>query len=378
MSVNPGETVKFIRQKDYVIEKVVGQGGTGLAVLIRDETLDMQFLCKSYNPQGGNDVDECFQRFIEEIRILYLLAHENVVRIYNYYLYPAQKTGYILMEYIDGQTLDAYFEKSPFFDYNDVFFQIINGFAYLEKNNVLHRDIKPNNILIDKHSRVKIIDFGFGKHIDKEEISSMSVRLNWQASKSPNELDEGKYDHKTEMFFIGKMYEGLLGKTPLADFRYQDIIDKMSDVNPEMRPATFSKILEMMTNSILNLTDFSSEDKEIYCSFADSLVSIIGKFTASPIFEEKGETIIKSIEGIISNCGIEVLLQDNRILLECFISTRNFTCYPHKRVYIDTIKKFYLLFKRLPNNKRDVVIRSILSRLKTVKVEIKDDLPFDL
>ena len=253
MSINPGDIVKFIRQKDYRIEKVVGQGGTGIAVLLFDEILNMYFLCKSYCPQGNNDRSLCFQYFIDEIRIMYLLSHKNVVRIYNYFLYPAQLTGYILMEYIKGQSLDAYFNESINVDCNDIFIQLISAFDYLEKNRVLHRDIRPSNFLVDENGNVKVIDFGFGKQICKDDISSMSILLDWPVSKFPNELNNNKYNHRTEMFFIGKMYEGLLKKHTSLDFRYHDIISAMTELELELRPDSFSNILEMISISIIDV-----------------------------------------------------------------------------------------------------------------------------
>lgn len=98
------------------------------------------------------------------------------------------------MEYVNGTSIDKY---THFLDneWNNVFLQVINAFKYLEEKEILHRDIRPQNILIDKMGIVKIIDFGFGKIIDKDEKDSNSVMLNWPVSRLPEEVYiEEKYN----------------------------------------------------------------------------------------------------------------------------------------------------------------------------------------
>lgn len=378
MSVEPKDLVKFVRQNDYIVEKVLGQGGTGQAVLLQDDVLGMQFVCKVYSPQQGNDIDECFERFIDEIKILYLLAHKNVVRIFNYYLYPVQKKGYILMEYVKGTSLDVSMRDDPLEDYEGTFEQIIEGFSYLEKNKILHRDIRPSNILVDDYGTVKIIDFGFGKKIEANEIEVLSKRLNWPVSKDPQEIEDGIYNHKTEMYFIAKMYDGILRKNKYNSFRYQDILDKMTEAEPERRPSSFAEILELMSNNILRLTDFTPKEKLTYSTFADSFLASFSKFKSSPKIIEKSEIVFKNLENLISACGIETILPNNSDLIACFISNHDYSYYPLKNIPFDQIKQLYIMLKKFPNAKREVVIRSIAARLRTVKIEKLDDLPFDL
>lgn len=378
MSVEPGDLIKFVRQKDYIAEKVLGQGGTGQAVLLQDDVLGMQFVCKVYSPQQGNDLDECFQRFIDEIKILYLLAHKNVVRIFNYFLYPSQKKGYILMEYVKGQSLDESMRDDPLEEYDGTFEQIIEGFSYLEKNKILHRDIRPSNILVDDHGTVKIIDFGFGKKIEANEIEALSMRLNWPVSKEPQEIEDGIYNNKTEMYFIAKMFDGILRNNNYNSFRYQDILDKMMELEPDRRPSSFAEILEMMSNNILRLTDFSAAEKQTYKSFADSLLASLCDFTNSPRIITNTEFVFKNLENLISACGIETVLPNNSDLIDCFVKGDNYTFYQQNKIPFEQIKQLYIMLKRFPNAKREVVIRSIAARLRTVEIKKSDDLPFDL
>lgn len=96
----------------------------------------MYFVCKKYEPSAGNDKEDCFRRFVDEIKILYTLSHRNIVRIFSYFLYPQNYLGYILMEYIDGQNIDTYLMWEDDETFEKVFIQLIEGFEYLEKNGV--------------------------------------------------------------------------------------------------------------------------------------------------------------------------------------------------------------------------------------------------
>ena len=90
------------------------------------------------------------------------------------------------MEYIDGVDIEQYLTVNPN-KINDLFIQTINGFKYLEERNILHRDIRPSNILISNDGIVKIIDFGFGKDVQKSVDYEKSITLNWTYS-LPNDL----------------------------------------------------------------------------------------------------------------------------------------------------------------------------------------------
>ena len=186
--IENGKIIEFNNMKkvfEYV--RKLGFGGTGDTHLLKDNTTNMEFAFKKYVPKDEERKNELYDRFVDEIKILFKISHPNIVRIYNYYLYPEIKLGYLQMEYIDGTSIDKY---TPVLDYewNNIFLQVINAFRYLEEKEILHRDIRPQNILIDKMGNAKIIDFGFGKIIDKDEKDSNSVMLNWPVSKLPEEV----------------------------------------------------------------------------------------------------------------------------------------------------------------------------------------------
>ena len=131
---------------------------------INEKTINENFVCKKYSTFYPEQQALYYNNFVDEIKILYKVNHPNIVRVFNYYLYPEKLTGYIIMEYIDGVDIENYISSNSN-EINNIFLQVINGFKYLEEQNILHRDIRPNNILVSNEGVVKIIDFGFGKNI---------------------------------------------------------------------------------------------------------------------------------------------------------------------------------------------------------------------
>lgn len=165
MDLNQDQIIEFDQPKKYIFKKYIGQGGTGKTILVKDTITNFDFVFKKYSPQNENKREDYFERFVEEIKIMYPLFHDNIVRIYNYYLYPDKKIGYILMEYIDGSPINEFLCSQDNNVFEDIFIQLIEGFKYLEQNGILHRDIRNRNILITDDGLLKIIDFGFGKKL---------------------------------------------------------------------------------------------------------------------------------------------------------------------------------------------------------------------
>ena len=226
-------TIEFLRKKDFKFIKKLGNGALGETVLILDEYINYSFVCKKYKPLQGISKEKYFKNFINEIKLMHLLHHNNIVRVFNYYLYPEYHTGYIVMEYIEGKEIDKYLEEYPE-NLNSVFEQVISGFAYLEENNILHRDIRPSNIMIDANNNVKIIDFGFGKQLNFSEDNHKSISINWWGGEIPNDFKKNIYDFKTEIFFIGKLFQKII-EVINSSFKYEPLLLNMINTDDSKR-----------------------------------------------------------------------------------------------------------------------------------------------
>ena len=372
-----GDIISFNATKNFTYIKSLGSGGTGDTHLFRDETTDMLFAIKKYVPKDTRFIDDHYTRFVDEIKILFNISHPNIVRIYNYYLYPTEKTGYLQMEYVDGKRIDEV-EIFPWEDknWNDVFRDVVSAFEYLEQNKILHRDIRPANIMIDENNAVKIIDFGFGKQFDGTEPEENSILLNWPATEMPDEVQlNQEYDGRTEIYFVGTLFRHLL-KDVLDDFRFPHILDKMTKINPTQRYSSFKEIENDISAGVLGEVDFSDNEKAKYRKFAMKLESHINHYVSkySPI-NDISATLTKLAE-LIRNSSLELYIQDNSQLISCFINS-GYNYNEQRGIEVQTVIDFYGLVTSLTPTKQKILFDNIYNRLSTIKVQIaEDDLPF--
>ena len=375
--MNTGDIITFDAKKNFTFLKVLGGGGTGDTLLFKDETTDMLFAIKKYVPKDKRYIDEYYERFVDEIKILFNISHPNIVRIYNYYLYPYAKTGFLQMEYREGTCIDQY-EPMPWDDkgWEEVFSDTIDAFRYLEKNHILHRDIRPTNILIDKNGNVKIIDFGFGKQLNGTRNDGNSILLNWPATEMPNEVQlNQEYDERTEIYFVGTLFRHIL-KDNIKDFRFQHIIEKMVKIHPDQRYASFFDIAADISAGVISEINFTNEQKNCYRNFAVALSSHIHSYKSkfNPI-DDVALTITKLAE-LIRNSALEKHIQDNSLLISCFLNG-GYSYNPSIDIEVQTVIDFYSLVTSLPPSKRKILFDNIYTRLSTIQVENDDEeLPF--
>ncbi|MGG4167428.1 protein kinase family protein [Rossellomorea vietnamensis] len=373
--VKPGTIVEFNTEKQFLHVKTLGQGGTGDTHLFKDETTDMYFAFKKYASKDSNYIDENYKRFVDEIKILFTLSHPNIVRVYNYYLYPEHKLGYLQMEYIDGVSIDEY---SPIWkDWPEIFIETVSAFEYLESNNILHRDIRPANIMIDDEENVKIIDFGFGKKLLGPDKDGRSVLLNWPVTQWPHETaDEGIYNHQSEIYFLGKLFSNILGEN-LSDFKFNYIIDKMVQLNPRERYATFEDISIDISQGVLAIS-FTEQEKNLYRGFAEVLSKYIVNHTNRYDPVKDPSTIIKQLSTLIRNSSLEEYIQDNSQLISCFLNNP-YVFRSSKDIPLTKVTEFYQFLQGLDPVKQKIVLDNIDVRLSNINIEVEiddDDLPF--
>lgn len=381
-NIEKGQIVNFDMRKQFKFIDNLGKGGTGRALLFKDETTDMLFAIKKYETEDQEHKEEFYDRFVDEIKILFKLTHPNIVRVYNYYLYPQEKVGYLQMEYVKGVSLNNYFPS--IFDTNwreveDIFKETIFAFEYLEKNHILHRDIRPQNILIDDEGNVKIIDFGFGKMLqsDISENDDNSVILNWPVTQLPEDITlYGKYNHTTEIYFLGKLFEHFIKEREIKEsFKYTHIIEKMIQVERDKRYQSFTEIVSAISELILRDDYFNDEERSIYLNFASALNDHIAKLS-SQIKRKPIKEIIENLQKVLKNNMLDEFIQSNSELIHCF--TDEFSSYYTKiNIEYKTVESFYKLLIALPEDKQQIVLDNIYTKLSNIKIETQfDDLPF--
>jgi len=380
-----GDIIKFIRQKDYImINADLGHGSFGKTVLLKDPFIDELFVAKKYEPAYPEIKQEFFQSFLQEIKILYKLNHRNIVRVFNYYPYENTTTGYILMEYIDGQTIEEYlssyfpFDEGPSPD--DIFTQLIDGFQFIEKHLIVHRDIREGNILIDTSGNVKIIDFGLGKitkPIDTTKDSMAEIINRSGLDRLPDEFFNGTYDSKTDIFYLGELFNRLLVKSNSDDlFTYQQILNKMMEVNPNNRFNSFSEIASAIGKKDFAGLEISKEDRRIYQAFSNAVYEHISVFKMEKRFNHDVSDFINRLDNVITKNCFEDIIQNNSDLISTIVIS-NYRYHPQKNIKCDIVQEFRTWIVTLSLPSQQLVLNNIIAKMSSINIDIDDEqMPF--
>lgn len=377
-----GEIVRFFKQKDYVmIDNDLGSGSFGKTVVLQDPFIDELFVAKKYEPDDDEDQKEFYDSFLQEIKIMYKLYHKNVVRIFNYYPYESSYTGYIIMEYIDGKRIDKYLDDWLGVEVPDnLFVQLIDGFDYIEKQGILHRDIREGNILVTKDGVVKIIDFGLGKAfspVDTSKDSMNDIINRFGVDRLPNEYFEGKYDSRTDMFYLAELYNRLLEKSGNdIIFSYSAILQKMMEPDRENRYASFAEIKEAMSTKAFSNLEISKDDKKIYQEFSNAVMSCLSCFNEGRSFVTDIKEFKDNIHTVIQRNCFENIVQNPNDLVSIVVKG-NYKYYTQREIPCEIVIAFEKWYNLLSEDWQRLVLNNVIAKLSIIKIEHADDeLPF--
>lgn len=201
----------------YKIKDMIGGGGMANVYLAHDMILDRDVAVKMLRLDFAND-DEFIRRFHREAQSATSLAHPNIVSIYD----VGEEDGlyYIVMEYVDGQTLKQYIQQHapvPVEEALDIMKQLTSAISNAHHNHIVHRDIKPHNILVDSSGTVKITDFGIAMALSATSITQTNSVLGSVHYLSPEQARGGMANKKSDIYSIGiVMFELLTGRLPFS------------------------------------------------------------------------------------------------------------------------------------------------------------------
>jgi len=372
------KSIQFLRTRDYQLLQELGQGASGKTVLLRDDVLDELFVCKKYSPAHAEHQQELFANFLREIKLLHQVQHQNVVRVFNYYLYPNELTGYILMEYVKGTDIEEHLKSAPE-QASEIFLQAIEGFQYLEANNILHRDIRPLNILVRDDGVLKIIDLGFGKKVITPGDFDKSISLNWWCE-PPSEFATSTYDFRTEVYFVGKLFEKIVKDNDIHHFKYKQVVDRMCQYLPEARIQSFSEVQKIIKSDLFFDIDFGDQEREWYRAFADAVTASVTKIEAGTKYVDDVERIRTRLHAVLQACMLESEIPDSVAVLRCLLNGRYYY-YTKKAFSVAALRDFLRLLRVSTHEKQRIVLANLHTRLDAINryatpKEVDDDIPF--
>jgi len=201
----------------YKILETIGGGGMANVYLAHDMILDRDVALKMLRLDFAND-EEFIRRFHREAQSATSLAHPNIVSIYD--VGEEDSIYYIVMEYVDGQTLKQYIQQnSPLHteEVIEIMKQLTSAISHAHQNHIIHRDIKPHNILIDREGNVKITDFGIAMALSSTSITQTNSVIGSVHYLSPEQARGGMANRKSDIYSLGiVMFELLTGRLPFS------------------------------------------------------------------------------------------------------------------------------------------------------------------
>jgi serine/threonine-protein kinase len=224
----------------YRIESVIGEGGMGVVYAARDEALGRTVALKCLHSNLAGDV-EIRRRFAREARVLGSMVHPNVVQVYDYV--EREHLSAIVMELAAGQSLVAHLGKwrgaMPYAEIRAVFGAVLDAVGYGHERGVVHRDLKPDNVLVARDEggfKVKLVDFGIAKILEGTTYTMTGALLGTCRYMSPEQVQRPeRADRRSDVYSLGvTLYQLVTGRVPFDHSSHFAVM--MSHVHDKPRP----------------------------------------------------------------------------------------------------------------------------------------------
>ncbi len=369
------QEITFLRKRDYRFVRELGNGAFGKTYLLHDPEIDENVVCKKYAPASEQWRAQFFKNFINEAKVLYRLYHPNVVRIFTNHIYRDHYAGFLVMEYVEGTDLHSHLEKAPE-SIARIFEQTISGFRRLEEHQILHRDIRPENILVRVDGVVKIIDFGFGKQVFQPEDFDRSVSLNWWCD-TPSEFARKQYDFATEVYFVGMLFQGAIRDHGIDEFPYLEILARMCQRDPAQRVKSFVEVDQAVSSTGLAADAFSPHELSVYRDFSTELANALVKFEASTRFVSDAAKVELQLDQVYRACMLEVTVPDGAHVFGCFMQGRY--TYRTGALSVANLKAFVGLLRSCNRAKKNIILSNLQTKLNArprYEESLDEDVPF--
>ncbi|MCI0351167.1 MAG: protein kinase [Acidobacteriales bacterium] len=239
----------------YEILEMLGLGGMGAVYKARDRELDRVIALKVIRPDLAG-IPAILQRFKQELILARQVTHRNVVRIFD--LAEADGVKFVTMEYVPGRDLRGHLAeqgKLPVSDAVNIVQQACRGLQAAHMEGVVHRDLKPGNLMRDQQGRVVVMDFGLAHSLETKGLTQSGTVLGTLEYMSPEQAKGGHVDPRSDIFAVGLIfYELLTGKmpfeaeTPVASLlkRSQEAVRPPIELEPTLPPALNKVVLKCL------------------------------------------------------------------------------------------------------------------------------------
>lgn len=307
----------------YEIIEDLGEGGMGRVYRAFDQKIKETVALKLIKPEIGFNT-KAIERFKNELKIARKISHRNICRMYD--MGEEGFLQYITMEYVAGEDLKRFVRRAGQLTPGKAIFiakQVATGLTEAHNLGVIHRDLKPQNIMVDQDGNARIMDFGIARFIESDKLTGSGVMIGTPEYMSPEQAEIKEVDKRTDIYSLGVvMYEMVTGQVPFEGETPLSVVMKHKSVAPRnvheintMIPkelaAIISKCLEKDRNKRYQTAEELIEDLENVEKGMSTKERVIPKKAATTI-----KTTIKTIQKSFS---MRKLLLPAAAILGCVI-----------------------------------------------------------
>jgi serine/threonine protein kinase len=343
----------------FIILEKIAEGAMGIIYKARDPELNDTVAIKVIQFYPGMDDykrEEYRKRFKREAQAARRLKHPNIVTIYDVNEY--RSSPYIVMEYIDGISLDDIRKREwtiPLDRAIKYGKQLADALDYAHTRGVIHRDVKPSNILIDRNDNVRVVDFGIAKLVDSDLTQPYQI-LGSPSYMSPEQIMGGKIDGRSDVFSTGIVFYYILtGRKPFEADNISLIIQKILNDTPEPPSKVNPSLPQQVDYAILKA--LSKDPEERY----DTVMEFINALMSTEAVKE--DTKVESLSDLFKKLLTRMNFNVNRMEEN---NNMEFFAYAEQRDPLLKGKYFFRIILKPPEMKVGISV------LREVFLEIQD------
>jgi len=255
----------------YEVIEELGKGGMGKVYKVLDKEVNEKIALKLLNPEIAAD-EKTIDRFRNELKFARKIGHRNVCRMYD--LSREEGTHYITMEYVPGEDLKSTIIRVGQLSVGKATFiakQVCEGLVEAHRLGVVHRDLKPQNIMLDKEGNARIMDFGIARSLKAKGLTGAGVMIGTPEYMSPEQAEVKEVDQRSDIYSLGViLYEMVTGRVPFEGETPLNIAMKHKSEAPRSPKELNSQIPEDLSRVILRCLE---KDKEKRYQGAEAVLS---------------------------------------------------------------------------------------------------------